>query len=47
MATLKDGELYYGPEGHQSVAYAVKQIHLLYLQCYQDFEIRKLACNAI
>ena len=47
MAKLKDGELYAGLEGRQPVVYAVTQIPLLSLQCCRDFQIRKLACNAI
>ena len=47
MATLKDGELYSGLEGHQPIVYAVKQITLLYLQFYRDFQTRKIACNGI
>ena len=48
MATLKDGQLYSGAEGgHQPLDYAVIQIPLLSLQCYHDFQTRKLAYNAI
>ena len=43
MATLKDGELYSGVEGHQPLAYAVTQIPLLSLQLCRDFQTRKLA----
>ena len=47
MATLKDGELYCGLERHQTVVFAVTQISLLCLQCCRDFQIGKLAYNAI
>ena len=47
MATLKDGELFSGLGGHQPFAYAVTEIPLFSLQCYRDFQTRKLACNAI
>ena len=47
MATFKDGEIYSGLEGHQPFVYVVTQIPLLSLQCCRDFQIRKLACNAI
>ena len=47
MATLKDGELCYGLEGHQPLVYAVKQIPLLSLQCCRGFQTGKLACNAV
>ena len=43
MATLKDGELYSGLEGNQTVVYAVTQISLPSLQCCRDFQTRKLA----
>ena len=33
MTTLKDGELYSGLEGNQTVVYAVTRIPLLSLQC--------------
>ena len=47
MATLKDGELFSGLEGHQSCAYAVTEIPFISLQRFRDFQTRKLACNAI
>ena len=47
MATLKDGELFFGLEGHQPFAYAVTEIPLLSLQRFPDFQIRKLECNVI
>ena len=47
MATMKDGYLYFGVEGHQPLVYAVIQIPLLSLQCCYDLQTRKLACNAI
>ena len=47
MATLKDGEFYSGLEENQTLVYAVIQILLLSLQCYRDFQTRKLACNDI
>ena len=37
MTSLKDGEFYSGPEGNQTVVYAVRQSPLLSLQCYRDF----------
>ena len=46
MATLRDGELYSGLEGNQTLVYAVTQIPLLPLQCCRDFQARKFACNA-
>ena len=47
MATLKDGELFSGLEGHQPFAYTVTEIPLLSLQRCRDFQTTKLACNAI
>ena len=47
MATLKYGKLDSGLEGHQIVVYTVTQNLLPSLQCCRDFQIRKLACNAI
>ena len=47
MATFKDGELYSGLEGHQTVVYAVTQITLLSLQCCRYFQTGKLACSTI
>ena len=47
MTKLKDGELYCGLEGNQTVAYAVTQIPLNSLECCPDFQTRKLVCNAI
>ena len=47
MAILKDGELYSGLEGNQTVVYAVTQIPLTSLQYCRDFQTRKLECNDI
>ena len=47
MRTVKDGELDSGLKGNQTVFYSVTQIPLPSVQCYRDFKIRKLACNAI
>ena len=47
MATLKDGKLYSGLEGNQTVIYALTKIPLLSLQCCRDFETRKLVCIVI
>ena len=46
MATLKDEELHFGVYGNQTLVYTPIQIPLLSLQCYRDFQTRKLACNA-
>ena len=43
MATLKEGELYSGLEGNQTVVYAVTQIPLLSLQCCRDFQTKKIS----
>ena len=43
MATLKDGELFSGIQGHQPSAYAVIEIPLLSLQRCRQFQTRKLA----
>ena len=43
MATLKDGELYSGLEGHRHVVYAVTEIPVLSLQRCREFQARKLA----
>ena len=42
MATLKDGELYSGLEGHEPVVYAVTQIPLLFPQSCRDFQDQKI-----
>ena len=42
---LKDVELYSGLEGHQPLVYAVIQIALLSLQCFHDFQTKKLVFN--
>ena len=47
MATLRDGKLFSGLEGHQQFAYAITDILLLSLQICRNFQTRKLACNTI
>ena len=47
METLKDGELYSVVEVHEPLVYVVIQIPSLSLQRCRDFQIRKLAGNAI
>ena len=47
MATLKEGELYSGLEGNQTVVSAITEIPLLSLHFCRDFQTRELTCNAI